>query len=214
MTKTFCVYNNKHYQVNDTVCMEGHLAVCMPDGSWDKSAEACDKTAGTVVPSKLQASEPNVSTRLTSILFPQNVILAAQNAQKATGYLASVALAQWGIESGFGKYEISEHNPFSMKWHEGCEYSYTLVNIKEVQSGGWHLSPTKYIAFPSLTDAFLEQAKLLDPNGAYEKARSANNNYRRFIETIGTVHANEPNYIESLLSLIETYSLNRFDSIE
>ena len=100
-----------------------------------------------------------------------------------------------------------------MKWYEGCEYPYALVHAKEVQNRSWQLLPTKYIVFPSLKESFLEQDKLIAPNGAYEKARSANN-HRQFIEAIKTVHASEPNYIESLLSLIETYSLNKFDSVE
>ena len=60
MSKKFCFYKDEQYEVDDKICMDGHLAVCMPDGKWDSSPEVCDEAGDIMVlPShKLQKLMP------------------------------------------------------------------------------------------------------------------------------------------------------------
>lgn len=212
MSRTFCKYGETLYPVDSTICKDGVIQVCMPDGNWDKTATLCDKETSP----KMKAINPHTETVTASLhqnLFPDNVINAAQKAQTITACLASVTLAQWAQESGFGKYQLHANNPFGMKWHEGSKYGFVTVHTKEWEKDHYVVIEAKFIAFPSIDVAFVEHGKLLmSPNGPYAKALPFKDDYQKFIETIGPIYATDPNYVKSLLSLINTYSLHSFDS--
>ena len=213
MSRIFCKYKNTQYPVNATICKDGHIAVCMPDGKWDISPEVCqeeDETLQKTPPSG--SDELNVSAHLHSSLFPDDIIVDAQKAQKSTGCLSSVTLAQWALESGYGKYQLNANNPFGIKWYQGCKFSYVIRNTREFVGGHWQVIPAKFIAFPSLADAFLMHGEILmDPNGPYKAALQYRSDWRAFITAIAPVYATDPVYAKSMISIVETNSLNSFD---
>jgi flagellum-specific peptidoglycan hydrolase FlgJ len=145
-------------------------------------------------------------------LFPDDVVKAAQTAQKSTGCLASVSLAQWAQESGFGKYQLHANNPFGMKWYRGSKYGYVTVSTKEWIKGHYQTVEARFIAFPSLATAFMEHGKLLmNPKGPYKAALPYKSDWKHFILTIGSIYATDPNYSKSLVSLVTSYHLYDFD---
>lgn len=152
------------------------------------------------------------SHSLQSPLFPDDVVVAAQNAQKATGCLASVTLAQWAQESGFGKFQMHANNPFGIKWYEGCKYGFVSVPTREFLKGQWVWETAKFVAFPSLQDAFLFHGEILmDPKGPYRSALPLKDDWQKYIQAVAKIYATDPNYAKALISLVQEYGLNRFD---
>ncbi len=148
-----------------------------------------------------------------SQLFPAYVIQAAQKSELETGCLASVALAQWAQESGFGKYQLHANNPFGMKWYQGCPFGFVTVMTKEWEVDHFINIEAKFIAFPSLTEAFLAHGKLLmNPNGPYKSALPNKDNWQVFVPAFAHIYATDPHYAQALTNLIKTYHLDSFDN--
>jgi flagellum-specific peptidoglycan hydrolase FlgJ len=148
----------------------------------------------------------------TSSGFPPAVIAAAQEAQRLTGCLASVSLAQWALESGWGKYLAGPHNYFGMKWYRGCKYPFAVKHTKEVYKGKWITVEAKFQAFPDDATAFTEHGKLLmRPTGPYRKALPYRMDWREWIMRIAPIYATDPHYADKLISIIITNSLLRHD---
>jgi flagellum-specific peptidoglycan hydrolase FlgJ len=151
--------------------------------------------------------------QVTATLFPSEVVTAAQKALSLTGCPASVALAQWAQESGFGKYQLNAHNPFGMKWYMGCPYPFVVVPTKEWVDGHYEVQEARFIAFPDLQTAFIEHGKLLmNPNGPYAGCIKFKDNWKEFVQAIAKIYATDPHYEQSLISLIQLYKLYLYDA--
>lgn len=140
------------------------------------------------------------------------VIAAAQEAQRQTGCLASIALAQWALESGWGKYTMGACNPFGMKWYPGCKYPFVVQHTKECEKGKWINIEAKFQHFPDMATAFIEHGKLLmNPKGPYRSALPFANDYRKFVKGIAHIYATDPNYEQLILKIIAGSKLDKYD---
>ena len=214
-----CEYNGQLIEPGEIICDGNVQKQCREtDGGYAlvPTGESCSSQGPLSVAHTLKiehATDHGHMDMSTSKLFPKDVIAAAQMAQAQTGCLASVSLAQWAQESGFGKYQLHANNPFGMKWHKGSKYGYVSVLTKEWENGHYVTVPARFIAFPSIESAFLEHGKMLmDPQGPYKSAIQYKADWRRFIETIAPIYATDPNYALHLISIVLSFGLAQYDN--
>ena len=137
---------------------------------------------------------------------PPQVILAAQAAQVTYGIPASVQLAQWALESGWGRHVPgNSNNPFGYKAFPG--QASIGVPTKEYQNGEWITINAQFRVFPTLTAAFDAHAALLAQRPQYAPARACLPNVAAFCEEMGPVYATDPGYAHSLLAIIDDSDL-------
>lgn len=139
---------------------------------------------------------------------PANVIEAAQAAQRATGILASVSLAQWALESGWGQRCTGKWNYFGVKAGRG--QTGTMCWTHEVVGGRSVPVQAVFRDYDSLEDAFLQHAELLT-HPQYAAGQQVKANLIAFVQAIGPVYATDPNYSAKILDLITTQGFERYD---
>lgn len=144
--------------------------------------------------------------------FTLDVIKAAQRSQRSFDIPASVTLAQWALESGFGQHmPPKSNNPFGIK-ARGDEPSVTALTT-EVSNGRKVSVMAAFRAFGSLDDAFEHHARLLATASAYAAARRFRTDPDRFADALTGVYATDPNYGTLLKSIMRSNNLYRFDEL-
>lgn len=142
---------------------------------------------------------------------PANIISAAQAAMQATGIPASVQLAQWALESGWGAHmPHGSNNPFGIKAVEGQPS--VEVPTREVINGDWVTINAGFRAFPSLSDAFAAHADLLASRPQYAPARACLPDVAAFCNALTGVYATDPTYGRLLNEIIADSNLTAYDA--
>lgn len=152
--------------------------------------------------------------------FPKVVQLAAQAEERATGIPACVSLAQWALESDYGRVMSGKNNPFGIKAAKG-----TVRRTWEVITGRVVITSATFRDFASLADAFTFHGKMLtNPLGYYTRLRpilarykaSKDAGYRKAValEVVRSLalpnkpaYATDPAYASKLISIIESWRL-------
>jgi flagellum-specific peptidoglycan hydrolase FlgJ len=144
--------------------------------------------------------------------FPLAVVQQAQKCQTDTGLRASVTLAQWAQESGYGKYNLSANNFFGIKWVSSCGFPYVIKLTREVINGKSVMVQAKFIKFPTDVSCFEYHAKLLtNPTGPYSRALPYLSSPIVFIQKMAPIYATDGEYAHNLITLINQWSLLDFD---
>jgi len=139
----------------------------------------------------------------------QAVIDAARVARKKWGIPASISIAQWALESGWGKHVSAPHNYFGMKALPG-QPSVT-VPTREVYKGHSVIVQAAFRSFASDEEAFDAHGKLLATAGAYKNARSKLPDAIAFAHALTGVYATDPKYGDLLESIIRGANLTQYD---
>jgi flagellum-specific peptidoglycan hydrolase FlgJ len=148
-------------------------------------------------------------------LFPDDIVLAAQKSEKATGCPACITLAQWALESGYGKHLSGRNNPFGIKWTTTWKDGYTLCKTREFIRGEWVTVNAKFANFPTLEAAFSRHGNLLmNPKGPYKqgvKAWEASKDWHIFLKLIAPVYATDPKYFDKVFGIIKQWQLDKLN---
>ena len=89
---------------------------------------------------------------------PDDVIAAAQTSQRKYGIPASITIAQWALESGWGKHlPPGSNNPFGIK-AVGDE-PYVISSTQEAENGRTIIIDAKFRKFDSIAER-----SMLTPN--------------------------------------------------
>jgi len=140
--------------------------------------------------------------------FTQSVIDAAQAAAKEYKVFASVSLAQYALESGWGAKMSGKNNPFGIKAKKG-EPS-TVVTTHEVIKGQRVKIDAAFRDFNTMEEAFMAHAKLLATAPIY-KAAMACKDPLSFADALVGKYATDPNYGKTLKSIITHSGLRQYD---
>jgi flagellum-specific peptidoglycan hydrolase FlgJ len=141
--------------------------------------------------------------------FPEDVIAAALASQNTWKIPAAVTLAQWALESNWGKaVPEGSNNPFGIK-ATGAE-QYVEAQTREVINGRDVTIVAKFRRFVSLDDAFDQHGRLLATGGPYAYARTQIGNPDGFADALTGVYATDPNYGAALKAMMKTYDLYQF----
>lgn len=123
-------------------------------------------------------------------LFTEKDIEYAQEVQRQYGVPASVTLAQYAQESGYGKYTVGKNNFF---------------NIKGSGTGG-------YRDYDSKEESFLDFGKLLSSDRYTEKTAGATS-AREYVEGVKAAgYAEDPQYVDHVMAIIEENNLTQYDT--
>lgn len=150
--------------------------------------------------------------------IPADVVHAAQAAQAKWHVPASISLAQWALESGWGKHDLGCFNYFGMK--SPCDQNgkprgrFVTRTTREVdrKTGKDYYVSAPFIAFASAVEAFDRHAKLLATGAAYASARAKLPDVFAFADALTFRYATDPHYGRTLGAIITGAELRRFDA--
>lgn len=148
---------------------------------------------------------------MTAGVFPPEVIAAARASQTRWDIPASVSLAQWALESGWGRsMPPRSNNPFGIK---ARPFDPAVVAMtREVIDGRSVRLPQRFRRYSSVAAAFADHGRLLATGAAYTEARTVRHDGRAFAQALGGRYATDPDYAAHLLALIDAHDLTRFDA--
>lgn len=128
-----------------------------------------------------------------------DAVLAAFQSQQRYGVPAAVTLAQFGLESGFGRSGLARrsNNPFGMHAAPGQDFVWG-----EDDDGHGNRVPTKFAKFASIADAFDAHAKLLATGSAYAEARKHTDDPIAYAAALTGHYATDPYYGAKLQAMM------------
>ena len=143
-------------------------------------------------------------------LLTDDVIKAAQASQQKWRIPASITIAQWALESGWGRHmPPGSNNPFGIK--AGAGQPFVEVPTVEFIDGQRVVVQAKFRKFVSLAEAFDAHAQLLATSPHYAAARSFENDPAKFADALTGVYATDPNYGTLLNSIMSGHDLRQYD---
>ena len=146
-------------------------------------------------------------------LFPPDVIAGAQLAHKNTGVPIAVTLAQYALESDYGKKVTGDFNYWGEKWKPGCRYPFKECPTHEDVHGKEIPETDKFVSFPSSAASFEFQAWCLtNSHGPYAKARPFLKSWRSWLHMISRTYSTDPRYEQKICDLIAQYHLDAIDA--
>src|SRR5262249_32080407 len=121
-----------------------------PDGRVDPDGPTFRALTGATPAANAQPSSP----------FPDDIISAAQASRDKWKILASVTLAQWALESAWGrKMPLGSNNPFGIKAASG--EAFVEATTREHINGQDVTITARFRKFGSIAEAFDEHDRLL-----------------------------------------------------
>lgn len=129
--------------------------------------------------------------------IPPDVVAAAKASQVKWKIPASVSLAQWAVESGWGLHYSGKNNPFGIKGKG------TLRKTREwSKTKGDYFITTEFKDYPTIEAAFDDHGRILNLP-VYKKARAYLPDVNAFCNALTGVYATDPNYGKVLISVID-----------
>lgn len=142
---------------------------------------------------------------------PDDVIAAAQAGEAKWKIPASVTIAQWALESAWGKHLPSgSNNPFGIK--AVGDQPFVLAKTIEHINGHRELVDAKFRKFDTIADAFDAHNQLLATSPRYANARRFINDPVEFADALTNVYATEPHYGALLNTIIKGANLTQYDT--
>ena len=174
-----------------------------------------------------QASDLKVLTEAERI---EKIAPLYQDSMRKTGMLASVGIAQFCLESGYGTTDLAEfaNNLHGMKaslsgntW-SGSSWDGVSVYGKEspeVYNGVTKMVYSEFRKYPNCEASIADRAAYFinAMNGSEKRYKGIvrNKDYKAVINIIKNGgYATDPNYVAKLVNLVERWELFRFDDVE
>jgi len=152
-------------------------------------------------------------------MIPQETIKAAQAAQRKWGVWASVSLAQFGVESAWGRaMPKGSNNPFGIKALPG--HPSVPAVTREFTHGRYITIVARFAAFKDFDEAFEEHAKLLATHPHYYSRamahawKSSAPSAEDFAKALNGVYATDPHYAETLCNIMRSMNLYQYDDLK
>lgn len=163
------------------------------------------------------ANKPKVvAPQATQIIQPcdprfLHVADAAMASMKATKCPASITLAQWAEESGYGAYTPPDSNNFFGIKAVG-DQPFVEAETSEYIHGQWVKVMAKFRKFDNPEQCFDYHALLMvSPHGPYAFALPWLDDSLKWASKIATKYATNPNYYNNLAKLVHDNTLLQFD---
>jgi len=138
--------------------------------------------------------------------IPDAIIDAAKASQAKWGIPASISIAQWAVESGYGRHmPAGSNNPFGIKARAG-EPS-VGARTREVLGGKTVYITDGFRKFDSIAEAFDKHGEFLATRTPYANARTKLPDPDAFADALTGVYATDPNYGAVLKGLMRSANL-------
>lgn len=177
-------------------------------GRIDRAADKMERAANAIGRAAGGAIRPGLTAE---------VIRAAQATERKYGVPASITLAQYGLESSYGRrMPRGSNNPFGIKAKAGEPFVNAATT--EVIAGKAIRTIAKFRVFDSIADAFDAHAKLLATGRPYAKARAALPDVGAYADELGggtsrdPRYATDPRYGAKLRRLMRDDGLTRYNN--
>lgn len=155
----------------------------------------------------------------TTAGFIAMTVKPAQASMRADKVPASVTIAQAILESGWGRSSLNryDHNFFGMKCFGspgaialGCRYYGTT----ECGPSGCYSTTDTFRAYRNDTDSYVDHGRALATLPRYRAAFAYTNNPDQFAREIHKAgYATDPNYANSLISLMKQFNLYQYNKL-
>lgn len=140
--------------------------------------------------------------------------------QKTSGILASVSLAQFILETGWGKSKLFKetNNGFGIKASSGTKKSRTYKTNEYHKDGSKYTVQAQFRDYASFEDSLADHSAYLTSAKKNGKLRYAGlqgcTDYRRALDIIKKGgYATDPEYVSKLCNIIEKNHLTQYDSV-
>ncbi|MEZ4296237.1 MAG: glucosaminidase domain-containing protein [Polyangiaceae bacterium] len=144
--------------------------------------------------------------------FPPDVIKAAQDSQRDTGVPASITLAQWALESGYGKsMPAGSNNPFGIK-AVGNQPGVDAMTKEDYGHGKVSVSQ-KFRKFDSLSDAFKEHARLLSEGKYLKQVMEFKDDPDKMADALTGTYATDTKYGSLLKGIMKSNNLYQYNTL-
>jgi flagellum-specific peptidoglycan hydrolase FlgJ len=157
---------------------------------------------------------------MTATLFTPEIIAAAQASERAfrpIGPYVSVTLAQWAIESAYGRALSGVNNCFGIKATEAeiASGNATLKWTHETLNGVYRPLPQYFANFASIDACVMAHAKLLATSPYYVKAQHATSPDEYADALTGVYATGIPGhpYGETLIGIMRGDNLYQYDLV-
>lgn len=149
-------------------------------------------------------------------LFPPDVIAAAQNTHAEfypRGPFASVTLAQWAVESAYGRNASGTYNYFGIKATKAqiAAGQATLRWTREVIDGVSREEPQYFANYPSVEAGFEAHGALLANSPWYHDFQVAPTPVAEAEALVRDHYATAPNYATALIAVMRQFNLTQYD---
>lgn len=148
-------------------------------------------------------------------LFIKQIAPEAQAMQNRYHVLASVTIAQAILESDWGSSKLAAdyHNLFGIK---GSGLNSQELSTKEYVNGRWVVITDRFKVYPSWDASIRDHTRLMlngtDTNANNYSAVTSATDYRTAAKALQQAgYATDPDYASKLISVIQTYQLNKYD---
>lgn len=143
--------------------------------------------------------------------FPDTVRSLALMVETRYRVPAAVTLAQWALESGWGKRNLGVSNYFGHTFNATKRFlavpKYVmrreLINVVSLNVPG---KPMKFASYTSIKECFEVHGQYLSQSQLYRAAFFANNP-EQFARIISLYYAADPDYATKLITIIRRYEL-------
>lgn len=147
----------------------------------------------------------------TQPTVPTNIIAAGIKSMLETKVPASVSIAQWALESGWGVHSPG-NNPFGMKPRAGKNDPFQMLMTTEYsRSRGYYKVPQPFRKFDTIADAFDAHTLLLSTTSVYNNAFAALPDVNEFIDKMSLHYATDPLYGNKIKATIKSHNLTQYD---
>lgn len=151
-------------------------------------------------------------------LFPDDIIFAAQASQAKWQIPASLTLAQWAVESNYGKaMPKGSNNPFGIKALPG-QPTVTAITSEDPSGSNKPTGTQPFRKFASLEEAFDVHGRLLGSGNPYHAmvttylaSPKAIADINRLANALTGVYAMAQNYGATLISVMTRLNLYQYD---
>ena len=152
------------------------------------------------------------------MIIENEVIQAAQNSHARfypLGPFASISLAQYGVESAWGKYLSGKNNPFGIKATQAqiAKGEATERWTHETINGVYQPMQQFFANYDSIVDSFMAHAELLSTSQYYWKARLAitPDEYAMALQGVYATGIPQHPYGVVLISIMKENNLYQYD---
>lgn len=212
-------------------CPGNWMYARMGDLAEKVTAALCSGTDGANGSTTTQGTQATTFSPLSEADVVKSVGALFTADQKKTGILASVSMAQFILESGYGKSELAQNanNVFGMKcslsgntWSGSTwdgQSRYTKQTKEQNADGSYETITADFRKYPCVEDSIADHSAYLlgAKNGSklrYDGLKGCTD-YKKAVQIIKDGgYATSLTYVENLCSIIERWNLTQYDAKE
>jgi flagellum-specific peptidoglycan hydrolase FlgJ len=180
-----------------------------------------DRINAVIAPLATPPSEPPLPANPK---IPADIATGARASEKATGIPASVTLAQWALESGWGK-SVSGKNNYGGITAKVKDAAFptnpgtpledaTLCWTHEVVKGQLVKCQRWFKNFATVGEFFDAHGRLLSTAPIYAKARAELPDVDAFVDAMGPIYATAPTYAATIKSIMRSNNLYAYNVVQ